>query len=270
MKKNKMMRLASGLLVACLLTSSIVSGTFAKYTTGADASDTARVAKWGVQVTTSGHLFNETYAKNDAKLVDGTLTVVSVNEAKENDSVVAPGTANTEGITFSITGKPEVKSEVKITVTGTETDSTSPVDIYLGEGTYLDLTTGTSTNTTGGVEVITNNNDEFTIGAENYYPVVFTLTHTTTNGEEKVTTGTLKDVEKYLEDLTNNYAEGDPNVELGEKFGTFTLTWAWAFENVNDKADTFLGNLAADPTITSNEYSLKTNVKIVIEVTQVD
>ena len=270
MKQNKMMRLASGLLVACLLTSSIVSGTFAKYTTSANTSDTARVAKWGVAVTTSGHLFNEEYAKNDAKLADETLTVVSVNKATAHDSVVAPGTANATGITFSITGKPEVQSEVKITVTGTEND-TSPVDIYLGEGTYLDLTTGTSTNTTGGVEVTTNNNnDKFTIGAENYYPVEFTLTHTTTNGEKEVTTGTLKDVEKYLEDLTNVYAEGAPNVELGETFGTFTLTWAWAFENVNDEADTFLGNLAADPTITTNEYSLKTNVKIVIEVTQVD
>ena len=50
MKKNKMMRLASFLLVATLLTTSMISGTFAKYVTEGSASDSARVAKWGVEV----------------------------------------------------------------------------------------------------------------------------------------------------------------------------------------------------------------------------
>ena len=51
MKKNKMMRLASGLLVAVLITTSTISGTFAKYVTTADAKDEARVAKFGVVIT---------------------------------------------------------------------------------------------------------------------------------------------------------------------------------------------------------------------------
>lgn len=54
MKKNKTMRAASALLVAALLSTSIISGTFAKYTTGASAQDSARVAKWGVVVTATG------------------------------------------------------------------------------------------------------------------------------------------------------------------------------------------------------------------------
>ena len=37
MKKNKRMRTASGLMIAALLTTSMISGTFAKYTT-ADAA----------------------------------------------------------------------------------------------------------------------------------------------------------------------------------------------------------------------------------------
>ncbi|MFR0985955.1 MAG: hypothetical protein ACLSFZ_04975 [Frisingicoccus sp.] len=45
MKKNRMMRLASSLLVLTLLTTCVISGTFAKYTTQAGGSDTARVAK---------------------------------------------------------------------------------------------------------------------------------------------------------------------------------------------------------------------------------
>ena len=47
MKKNRMMRLASILLVCVLLTTSVISGTFAKYTTSANSEDKARVAKWG-------------------------------------------------------------------------------------------------------------------------------------------------------------------------------------------------------------------------------
>ena len=61
MRKNKMMRLASSLLVAVLITTSAISGTFAKYTTQDSASDSARVAKWGVTVMASGNLFGTMY-----------------------------------------------------------------------------------------------------------------------------------------------------------------------------------------------------------------
>ena len=50
MKKNRMMRLASVLLVCVLLTTSVISGTFAKYTSSATATDSARVAKWSILV----------------------------------------------------------------------------------------------------------------------------------------------------------------------------------------------------------------------------
>ena len=271
MKKNKMMRLASVLMVAVMLTTSVISGTYAKYTTKGSASDTARVAKWGVEVTTGGFLFKEDYAKHDKDVAANTMTVVSVNDATL-DSVVAPGTDNTEGITFSIKGKPEVMADVKITVTGTEND-TAPVDIFLGVGEYLDYTTAETTTTTGGVPVTTLVDDKFTVENQNYYPVLFTLTQTKTDettATKLVTDGTLADVKAKLENLTKDYAEATPNNELEDTFGTFNLTWRWPFENVNDKADTFLGNLAAKTATTQNSYSLNTNVKIVIEVTQVD
>lgn len=50
MKKNKIMRIASVLLVAVILTTCAISGTFAKYVTSGSGSDTARVAKFGVTV----------------------------------------------------------------------------------------------------------------------------------------------------------------------------------------------------------------------------
>ena len=61
MRKNKMMRAASALLVAVLLTTSTISGTFAKYVTQDSAKDVARVAKWGVELQVEGNLFGETY-----------------------------------------------------------------------------------------------------------------------------------------------------------------------------------------------------------------
>ncbi len=50
MKKNTMMRIASVLLVAVVLTTCAISGTFAKYTSEKEVSDSATVAKWSFEV----------------------------------------------------------------------------------------------------------------------------------------------------------------------------------------------------------------------------
>ena len=105
MKKNKMMRMASGLLVAALLTTSMISGTFAKYTTAISRSDTARVAKWGVKIDATGNTFANSYNEKNA----ATATVSST------DKVVAPGT-NGNMATMSLSGTPEVA--VKVSYTG--------------------------------------------------------------------------------------------------------------------------------------------------------
>jgi hypothetical protein len=142
MKKNKMMRIASGLLVLTLLTACIISGTFAKYVTSATASDTARVAKWGVQVQVSGTLFGEKYDAvgeddkgNTISVGDTGITVMSTDK-----KIVAPGTKNDKGITFSLEGKPEVSGTVTTTIT--------TQNIYLAAGTYgvmVPVETGTVT-----------------------------------------------------------------------------------------------------------------------------
>lgn len=108
MKKTKLMRAALLLLVLTLITSCFVGGTFAKYTTSAEGSDTARVAKWGVVITAHGETFAKTYA-TDTENVVGTIanSVVSANANK----VIAPGTkGNMVGMT--ITGTPEVAVSV--------------------------------------------------------------------------------------------------------------------------------------------------------------
>lgn len=88
MKKNVMMRVASALLVAVLLTTCTISGTFAKYTTQATGSDSARVAYWGIQndASITFDLFKNTY--------DGTVT------GEDSADVIAPGTSNTTKFSF--------------------------------------------------------------------------------------------------------------------------------------------------------------------------
>ncbi len=103
MKKNKMMRIASALLVVCLLTTCMISGTFAKYTTANYGSDDARVAKFGVNIDISSNsIFSISY-NNDSNAV----TV----EASNKNNVVAPGTSGSMA-DIEISGTPEVAVNV--------------------------------------------------------------------------------------------------------------------------------------------------------------
>jgi hypothetical protein len=266
MKKNKSMRLAGGLMIATMLSTSIVSGTYAKYVTSDNAEDSARVAKFGVTVTASGSLFDKTYMSvgggntpggTTADTGDTTLTVESSNA----DNLVAPGTKNDDGITFVIAGTPEVDVRLDVDV-----DDSSFKEIFLkGTTTKLpDMTTGDAEDTFD--------------NTVDYYPVKFTLTQST-EANPLVDGGTLAEVKTALEGLTNNSI--DANTDLAGTIGTLKLTWEWDFDDngagTYDKQDTLLGDLAAgttlvpDTTLTANtDYCLDESIKISISVTQVD
>lgn len=89
MKKNNVMRIASALLVAVLLTTCAISGTFAKYTTSFSGNSAARVAKWGFTDPTNVtfDLFADTY-NNGAIASQG------------DDNVIAPGASGEFSITL--------------------------------------------------------------------------------------------------------------------------------------------------------------------------
>ena len=110
MKKNKMMRLASILLVCVLLSTSMISGTFAKYTTSIDSSDTARVAYWGFQSTNSMDLSGLFAASYD-------------NVKAENlKDVMAPGTQGSAKFQFAY--------DENVTVNGSEYTMKAPEVAY--------------------------------------------------------------------------------------------------------------------------------------------
>ena len=119
MKKNKMMRLASILLVCVLLTTSVISGTFAKYTSEATGSDTARVAKWKIDVGTVN------IAQNVAQTLSFGLfdTILDTDGSGEENNVdtglIAPGTKGNFSVT--ITNNSEVDAKIVATLSATET-----------------------------------------------------------------------------------------------------------------------------------------------------
>lgn len=242
------------LLVLTLMTSCFVGGTFAKYTTSGHISDTARVAKWGVTITTSGSIFKNQY-ENDPVVEndkDGNpIAMTVVNGSSDGKNLVAPGTASTSELVFTVGGTPEVAVNVDIQLNVNSM-------VYLAAGTYDDYTTATETS------------DTFTL-SNTYQPLVFTLTNGTGT---TLATGTIEQIKSYLVSTINgNYA---PNTDLATELadpnadGTYKLSWAWAFEQnaTYNKADTYLGNVAAG--LADPNASVEADVEFVITVTQID
>lgn len=236
MKKNRMMRAASALLVAVLMTTCTISGTFAKYVTQNSGSDKARVAKWGVEIIAEGSSYATEYATHDSEKYAG-ATVIST------EKVVAPGTASSDvngDLVFTIKGTPEVASKITIAF-----DATS--DIFYGN--YHPVV--------------------FTLDVKDTNAAL-------TDSDQWIAakTGTLAEIEEFLEKTysANGSFYSDPNVPLDAQY---KLSWAWAFENDNE-ADTILGNLAAGMTAekagvaAGTAYSTNLEYGATITIEQVD
>ena len=262
MKKNKMMRIASVLLVAVLISTCAISGTFAKYVTRVEGTDTARVAKWGILLTVDGDgVFAQKYAKDDEDY-SGEFSVVSNystldDESDEMDKVVAPGTKG--ALKATVNGTPEVATRYTLKI---DKDWS---DIVLPAGTYTDYT-----------NYVLNKGYTNTFDLEaDYAPVKWDITIKNSNGK---TVGLLTEAAKFLDvDVATLNAAGvrgfsvaeakeiitthkaaletlvdglvadghdctitlkndgsieismdfDPNAEMDYEFA---LTWAWAFE----------------------------------------
>jgi hypothetical protein len=119
MKKNKMLRMASSLLVLAMITTCVISGTFAKYTSTASGSDEATVAKWSIEVNNT-----EIAVTGDAKTVSFWLfnTINDTGNTTEEDDVkktlIAPGTSGS----FALNLENLSEVDAKYTITLSETN----------------------------------------------------------------------------------------------------------------------------------------------------
>ena len=235
MKKTKFMRAALLLLVLTLITSCFVGGTFAKYTTSANGTDTARVAKWGFKADENSivltDLFKNVYKTGDAENV------------KSNVDVIAPGTEGSVefGFAYDTTSNGAVAPEVAYTF-GVKAEMA---------GNYAALDS--------------NPNFKWTLKAGNAESAT----------EYNTVAALLKAINKLSgatdDSGTKTYQPG----ELPAAFGTAdanakcTVGWKWAFETATgdgqpaaqDKTDTDMGNATDLANVT---------LKITITATQID
>ena len=122
MKTNKMMRIASVLLVAVLLSTCAISGTFAKYVTTASGNDTARVALWDVSVVD----FYPTNATFTFNVFDTVMDTDDVGDDDDNDADIDDATPGNNAIVapgswgyydFKVTNSSEVNATFSVTMT---------------------------------------------------------------------------------------------------------------------------------------------------------
>ena len=231
MKKNMMMRLASVLLIAVLMSTCAISGTFAKYVTSDSANDSARVAKWGVTVTGTGEYFADAYETHDG-VYTGAQSVITSGAA--GDALVAPGTFKSDVATIVIGGKPEVAT--RVTMIG---------DVEIG--------------------------DKWVVGTEFYCPIIVTIRDKAGNVKAEINGLTYSDADAFetaIETYINNFSQDyDPNVNLSaEDNSVISISWSWPFSTsaANDVKDTALGDAAA----AGNAATI--SISVSCTVTQID
>lgn len=134
MRKNKLLTFGILVLTLTLVTSTMVAGTYAKYTTSASASGTAVVAKWKADFKGNGAALSGT----SFDLFGSTFSDAGVDGKK-----LAPGTSGSAIIEYDTSGS-QVKREVKITLGATSN---------LANLTYLNFYVNTTNSKTGATPV---------------------------------------------------------------------------------------------------------------------
>lgn len=224
-----MLRIASVLLVAVLLTTCIISGAFAKYVTDKTSADNARVAKFGVVISAdvndgtelADDLYLTAYATDEEDGYAGAQSVVS----SVTDKLMAPGTTQTWQ-PFDVTGTPEVavrtSYEATVELEGWTLEDDSiyfplEVNIY-DQGTKV--------------------------------PVSFDGCTTLDAYEAKI--------KAAIDAVTHDY---DANQNLNQVDDDLKVEWIWAFSTTgNDVNDTYLGDQAAADNAATFSISVKATI----------
>lgn len=120
MGKNKTMKMILITLLIAMIALVLVSGTYAKYTSSASGSDTARVAKWSFTVGGTDIVAENTFTFDLFKTIKDTdgkteTDVVSANA----DKVIAPGTSGSFDLVLENKSETSAKYGITYTVTNT-------------------------------------------------------------------------------------------------------------------------------------------------------
>ena len=225
MKKNAMLKIAAILMVAVLLTTCAISSTFAKYITTGEGVASARVAKWGVEVTVDA---DEAFYTN---YHTGTNDIVVAGT-----KVVAPGTQSLNAIVITVKGTPEV-------------DAT----IDFGDSNFLQLGNNWKS---GGVDYCPL---IFKVGTENYY--IGKTGIASVNELQEAVNDAIKDAldEEFVANVETNIS-----IKVGWTWNfeqPTDLTGLTGFTQDNDK-DSDLGDIAATDTANAPTVSFDATITV--------
>ena len=276
MKNNKMMHAASGLMIAALLTTGMISGTFAKYITQDELNDSARVAKWG------GNLYGEAYDGANNTIVTSGSTA-TVQSSSTGEKVVAPGTKNANsGLHITLNGTPEVSTRVYGTIKTqniylkkgeygvmVEAHDVKAEDFANGGNEYYTETGGAYEKAKGYIQGVNYYTLENAANVDaNYYPVVYSGAKVTGSktkdslseigqnianllADSQPVTGSAgtgaeqgQTIYTVETDAAKIYAPGEDLADQLNNLSSTNITWEWEFEG-DDGADTILGALIA-------------------------
>lgn len=224
------------LLLAVVVSSYSVSGTYAKYISKIELADEARVAKWEIGMDDTEmkelSLFKSSYTFDE----DG-IVVTALKEdgsADEDTNVVAPGTHGQ--YTFALTGTLETAFTLDVNATVVD-------NVKLAAGTYTD-----------------SNGEEVEV-TEDYAPIQYSLDN-----------ATWMDAQGLQDALNALYSEnGSKNVYAPQTInakGETTIYWKWAFDEEDTAvANGFTPNSTYD-TLLGNDGELTVEIKMTITAEQ--
>lgn len=108
MKKSKTWRVALVLSIVVVFCLGLTGITLARYVVGEMSKEEAEVSRWGVEIKISDSSdFKTEYEEVES---DDQLSL----ESSSTDRLVAPGVTDKKGMTFTITGKPEVATKISV------------------------------------------------------------------------------------------------------------------------------------------------------------
>ena len=129
--ENKMIKLTSFVLLVTMIALSLVSGTYAKYTSSASGTDSAVVAKWDIKAGVSG---SETSITGDNATVAFNL-FDTINDTGNTDAEtdvatgkIAPGTAGSFEMIIKNDSEVTARYGINYTVTGSDVPIEFSVD----------------------------------------------------------------------------------------------------------------------------------------------
>ncbi len=246
MKKHNMMRVASALAVVTLLSTSVISGTLAKYTSEATSqAESARVAKWAINAgSKNGTLQAISEAGRDSFTFDLFNTVKDTATGGGNESdisandgtIIAPGTWGYVDLVIENDSEVSAKYSIKLEKTSKDTVPLQYAMKKLDESA----------------------------AAEDTLP---TITSDPKDPTKVGWTSTAADV-KIAEDDNRilNYKSSDTATATGNKV-TYRVYWKWEYDTnttASENSDTSLGVTAATGTAATP------TVKATVTATQVD